>query len=140
MLRGPAHEALAVVVRGWSGLGLRVEARGEWRVTPDIRVRAALAYARGEDLDTRQPMDGVDPFRANLGIAWQAPVGSRFQGLGAVGEEPEGTDLGEPQAKAEPKPQVVSLDAFRRRPTRSIAHGSPRYCCRASRWCRCATR
>lgn len=65
----------AVEIRG-------LEARGEWRATDDIRVRAALAYARGEDLRSRRPVDGVDPFRANLGVAWQAPPDSPLHGLG----------------------------------------------------------
>ena len=48
------------------------EARGEYRLTPDLRVRASAALAIGEDLDTGRPLDGVDPLRGALGIAWQA--------------------------------------------------------------------
>lgn len=58
------------------------EARGEWRMAPDWRVRAAAAYARGEDLDTRRPLDGVNPVTANLGVSWRASTSSRFDGLG----------------------------------------------------------
>ncbi len=59
-----------------------VEARGDWRITPEWRARTALAYARGQDLNTGRPVDGVDPFRVNLGAAWSAPAGSRLEGLG----------------------------------------------------------
>lgn len=60
-----------------------VEARGEWRVSPQWRVRAAAAYAHGEDLDTGLPLDGVDPMRGVLGVAWRAPEGSALAGFGA---------------------------------------------------------
>ena len=60
-----------------------VEARGEWRITPEWRARGALAYARGQDINTGRPVDGVDPFRLNLGAAWSAPSASRLSGLGA---------------------------------------------------------
>lgn len=59
------------------------EARGEWRVTPDWRLRGAAAYARSEDLDTGRPVDGVEPFNVAIGAAWRAPDGTRLQGLGA---------------------------------------------------------
>lgn len=59
------------------------EARGEWRPAPDWRLRATAAYARGQDLDTKKPVDGVDPWRGNLGIGWTAPAGSPVEGLGA---------------------------------------------------------
>jgi hemoglobin/transferrin/lactoferrin receptor protein len=59
------------------------EARGEWRVTPEWRLRGAAAYARSEDLDTGRPVDGVEPFNVAIGAAWRAQDGSRLQGLGA---------------------------------------------------------
>lgn len=59
------------------------EARGEWRVTPEWRLRGAAAYARSEDLDTGRPVDGVEPFNIALGAAWRAEDGTRLQGLGA---------------------------------------------------------
>lgn len=60
-----------------------VEARGEWRITPQWAMRGALAYAHGENLDTGEPVDGVDPLRGVLGLAWRAPVDGRLAGLGA---------------------------------------------------------
>lgn len=59
------------------------EARGEWRASPEWRVRGALAWAVGENLDTGRPVDGVDPLRANLGVLWRGPAGTRWEGLGA---------------------------------------------------------
>jgi hemoglobin/transferrin/lactoferrin receptor protein len=59
-----------------------VEARGEWRITPEWGMRTALAYAQGENTETGAPVDGVDPLRAVLGLSWQAPEGTRFTGLG----------------------------------------------------------
>jgi hemoglobin/transferrin/lactoferrin receptor protein len=51
------------------------EARGEFRVTPSLRVRASSALAIGENLETDRPLDGVDPARGALGIAWQGENG-----------------------------------------------------------------
>lgn len=58
------------------------EARGEWRFHPEWTLTGAAAYARGEDMDTGQPLDGVDPFRVMTGLGWQASPDSRFHGLG----------------------------------------------------------
>ncbi len=59
------------------------EARGDWRISPEWRLRGALAFAQGEDLDTNRPINGVNPLTGSLGIAWRAPEGGRFTGLGA---------------------------------------------------------
>lgn len=60
-----------------------VEARGEWRIAPEWTTRGALAYAYGKDLDSGLPVDGVDPLRGVIGVAWRASPDSRFVGLGA---------------------------------------------------------
>jgi hemoglobin/transferrin/lactoferrin receptor protein len=60
-----------------------IEARGEWRISPAWATRGALAYAKGENLDAGTPLDGVDPLRGVLGVAWRAPGDGRFAGLGA---------------------------------------------------------
>ncbi len=51
------------------------EARGDWRFLPQWTVRGAFAWARGENDDTGEPLDSVDPVRINGGIAWQHPSG-----------------------------------------------------------------
>lgn len=59
------------------------EARADWRIGPEWRLRGALAYARGEDLETNQPINGVNPLTGTLGLSWRAPEASRLAGLGA---------------------------------------------------------
>jgi len=56
------------------------EARGEWRISPQLRARAAAAYAHGEDKGTGRPVDGVDPLRASFGVNWRAAPGSTHPG------------------------------------------------------------
>ncbi|MCK8785754.1 TonB-dependent hemoglobin/transferrin/lactoferrin family receptor [Roseomonas sp. NAR14] len=51
------------------------EARGEYRISPQWRLRAAAALAVGENLDTHRPLAGVDPLRGVLGVAWQSGFG-----------------------------------------------------------------
>ncbi len=59
-----------------------VEARGEWRINEEWGLRGALAYANGQNTDTGQPVDGVNPLQGVLGLAWKALEGTRFAGLG----------------------------------------------------------
>ena len=51
------------------------EARGEYRVSQEWQLRGSAAYARAEDLETRRPVDNVDPLRAVVGLAWQGSAG-----------------------------------------------------------------
>jgi len=55
------------------------EARGEYRFNPRWSVRGSTAYAHGEDNDTNQPIDSVDPWRFVGGIAWQHENGLRAE-------------------------------------------------------------
>lgn len=57
------------------------EGRGEWRLSPEFRVRAAAAYAHGEDTSTGRPVDGVDPLRASFGVNWRAAPNTALDGL-----------------------------------------------------------
>ncbi len=59
------------------------EAKGEWRLNPTWALFGTLAYARGEDNDTRLPVDSVDPFTAVAGVryrneGWNAEVRARY--------------------------------------------------------------
>ena len=56
------------------------EAKGEWKVRPNWSVKGALAYAKGENSDTKAALDSVDPFTGTLGVAWQASEEWRFEG------------------------------------------------------------
>lgn len=47
------------------------EARGDWRFTPGWRIRGALAWARGEDTNTGQPVDSIDPIKLTTGLSYQ---------------------------------------------------------------------
>lgn len=57
------------------------EARGEWRINPQLRLRAAAAYAHGEDRSSGRPIDGVDPLRGSVGINWRAAPNTALDGL-----------------------------------------------------------
>lgn len=63
-----------VTVRG-------AEARGElfldsFGLPAGSRMRSAIAYARGKDESTGQPLNSVDPLKAILGLGYDAPGGS----------------------------------------------------------------
>ena len=50
------------------------EAKGEYRITPNWALRGAVAYARGEDDQTKAPIDSVDPVKAIVGLAYEADI------------------------------------------------------------------
>jgi hemoglobin/transferrin/lactoferrin receptor protein len=50
------------------------ELRGSWEFVRNWRVDGALAYAHGENTDTRAPINTVEPLRASFGVAYD--VGS----------------------------------------------------------------
>ncbi|HEY8566156.1 MAG TPA: TonB-dependent hemoglobin/transferrin/lactoferrin family receptor [Beijerinckiaceae bacterium] len=52
-----------------------VEAKGEWRFAPRWAAFGALAYANGEDEETGQPIDSVDPFTFIAGLRYQHEQG-----------------------------------------------------------------
>ena len=56
------------------------EAKGEWKVAPKWTVKGALAYAQGEDRDTKKPLDSVDPLTGTLGVAFAPTEEWRFEG------------------------------------------------------------
>ena len=47
------------------------EARGEWKINPAWSVNGSIAYAIGENLDTKKALDSVDPVTGVLGVAWR---------------------------------------------------------------------
>lgn len=51
------------------------EAKGEYRITPEISLRGAFAWARGEDAQTGAPIDTVDPIRLTSGVHYNHPSG-----------------------------------------------------------------
>ncbi|MBM1170515.1 TonB-dependent hemoglobin/transferrin/lactoferrin family receptor [Microvirga arabica] len=65
-----------------------VEAKGDWRLTPNWSIFGALAYAQGEDEETGLPIDSVDPFTAHAGIRYQheAGWGAEVRARGAAGK------------------------------------------------------
>lgn len=48
------------------------EARGSWDFAPGWRVDGGLAWARGSDEETKQPLNSIEPLRATLGLARDA--------------------------------------------------------------------
>lgn len=55
------------------------EAKGEWRLNPRWSLKGALAYAEGEDSDTKKPLNSVDPITATLGAEWRPTDEWRFE-------------------------------------------------------------
>lgn len=47
-----------------------VELRGQWQARPDLRLTAALAYARGTDDSTGKPLNSIEPRRMTLSALW----------------------------------------------------------------------
>jgi hemoglobin/transferrin/lactoferrin receptor protein len=52
-----------VVIRG-------ADWRGQWQVSPKLRLLASAALTRGYDADTRRPLNSVEPKRASLAAQW----------------------------------------------------------------------
>lgn len=52
-----------------------LEARGDYRLTRQLTLRGALAWARGEDAATGKPIDSVDPVKLVTGLSWQGEHG-----------------------------------------------------------------
>ena len=61
-IEGAELSAMADVARWASGL-------------PDLTLRAALAWARGEDQDSGEPLNTIEPLTAVLGLGYEAPNG-----------------------------------------------------------------
>lgn len=62
------------------------EARGNWLFAPGWQLDAAIAYARGADENTGEPVDSVEPLRASLGVSYASGswgLGSRLRAAGA---------------------------------------------------------
>lgn len=51
------------------------EARGDWRFQPNWQLRGALAWARGEDASTGQPIDSIDPVKLTTGLSYKGSSG-----------------------------------------------------------------
>ncbi|MDH6102305.1 TonB-dependent hemoglobin/transferrin/lactoferrin family receptor [Chrysosporum ovalisporum ANA283AFssAo] len=61
-------------IKGATIYGL--EAKGEYRFSQSLdglSLFATLAYAVGDNLETEQPLDSVDPFKAILGLRYSSP-------------------------------------------------------------------
>lgn len=56
------------------------EARGEWRVTPEWTVTAALAYANGRNLTLGTPIESVDPLTATASLRYSSPDNWMLEG------------------------------------------------------------
>lgn len=51
------------------------EAKGDWRLTEEWSLFGSLAYAHGEDEDTKKPLDSVDPFTFAAGVRYRNLAG-----------------------------------------------------------------
>jgi hemoglobin/transferrin/lactoferrin receptor protein len=49
------------------------EAKGRWQFHPRVSLLGAVAYARGEDEQTGNPVDSVDPLKGVLGLRYDDP-------------------------------------------------------------------
>lgn len=72
------------------------EAKGDWRLTDEWSVFGSLAYARGEDEDTKIAVDSVDPLSFTAGV--------RYKNLAGWG--------GELRARGAAKKKRVSDDSY----------------------------
>ncbi len=50
------------------------EARGDYRLRPDWSLLGSVAYAHGEDTDTKASIDSVDPLKVVFGIRYEHPT------------------------------------------------------------------
>lgn len=48
------------------------ELRGSWDFMPHWRLDGGIAYAHGENEDSKQPLNSVEPLKASLGLAYDA--------------------------------------------------------------------
>ena len=49
------------------------EAKGRWQFHPRVSLQGAVAYAHGENEQTNQPVDSVDPLKGVLGLRYDDP-------------------------------------------------------------------
>ncbi|WP_243369267.1 TonB-dependent hemoglobin/transferrin/lactoferrin family receptor [Microvirga solisilvae] len=67
-----------------------VEAKGDWRFAPGWSLFGSLAYAQGEDEETGDPIDSVEPFTGMAGIRYEDVAGwgaeVRLRGAAAKNE------------------------------------------------------
>jgi hemoglobin/transferrin/lactoferrin receptor protein len=61
------------------------EAKGDWRFAPGWSLFGAVAYANGEDEETGQPLDSVDPLTGIVGVRYDHEAGwsAEVRGRGA---------------------------------------------------------
>ncbi|MGL4288451.1 MAG: TonB-dependent receptor domain-containing protein, partial [Phreatobacter sp.] len=52
-----------------------VEAKGEWRINPEWTLTGAVAYARGTNQITHQPINSVDPLTGVAGLRYDSGSG-----------------------------------------------------------------
>ncbi|MEN3930803.1 TonB-dependent hemoglobin/transferrin/lactoferrin family receptor [Microvirga sp. W0021] len=52
-----------------------IEAKGDWHLTEEWSVFGSLAYAHGEDEDTKKAIDSVDPFSFTAGVRYKNVAG-----------------------------------------------------------------
>ena len=50
------------------------ELRGGWALAPQWRADMAVAYAHGDNTETHQPLNSVEPLRGMLGLSWDNSV------------------------------------------------------------------
>ena len=50
------------------------ELRSAWSVTSELRTDLAVAYAHGDNTETNQPLNSVEPLRGMLGLTWDQTV------------------------------------------------------------------
>ncbi len=56
-----------------------LEASGAWELNKRITVKGSLAFAEGDNLESDEPLNSIDPFKLVLGLQYQAP-GQRYGG------------------------------------------------------------
>lgn len=56
-----------------------LEASGAWEFNDSVTLKGSLAFAQGDNLERDEPLNSIDPFKAVLGVQYQAP-GKRYGG------------------------------------------------------------
>lgn len=73
------------------------EAKGEWAFMENWTVAGSLAYADGEDTDTSEPLNSINPFTAVLGLHYTATGGEYGAALNVTAVSGKrGNDISEP--------------------------------------------
>lgn len=86
-----------------------VEARAQARIATDWRVRAGIAWSRGDDRSKGVPLNSVDPAKGVVGLAWD-PAGRPWGGDLTVTHAARKTRIDSTAGVLAPSPSYTAAD------------------------------